>query len=78
MPIIGHRGHRDPETYKKFIGQNNVIYEKGELSYVEEYDCWAALDGQYIYDRELAIKYAKELNRLINVFTFKRINKRRF
>ncbi|WP_411350560.1 hypothetical protein [Moraxella lincolnii] len=57
--------HRNPETYKQFIGMQNIIVGDGELVWNEEKQAWATPTGNYITDRAYAIEYATNLNKLI-------------
>lgn len=59
--------HHNPETYKKFPGQLNIIVGSGELIAVTTThgNGWVTPHNQVIYDREDAIAYATKLDNLI-------------
>lgn len=57
--------HRNPETYKQFIGMENIIVGDGELVWCKTRQAWATPTGNYITDKAYAIEYATNLNKLI-------------
>lgn len=62
-----HMWHHNPETYKKFPGQENIIVGNGELIAVStaKGKGWITPHNQVIYNREDAVAYASKLNDLI-------------
>lgn len=68
--------HRLLHKYKEFEGQDNVIIGKGELVWSENKQGWVAPSGIVIYDRQLAIEIATQLNQLYRRLDISRATKR--
>lgn len=54
--------HRKLHKYKEFEGQENIIFEQGELVYLKDEKCWLSPTRQKFYNKQAALEHAKVLN----------------
>lgn len=60
-----HIGLRDKSKYAEFEGMQNIIVGDGELVWCKAKNAWVTPSGAYIKDRNYAIEYATNLDKLI-------------
>lgn len=71
-----HFGFRNPERYKEFENDKNVIVGYGELVHINtpNGDGWITPCKHIFYNKEDAVQYASHLNEMIKLTKKKQAN----